>query len=525
MFRRYILRVLKPQIYKKNEKGVLALMFAVMLSVLMMLGMGAVDIAQSYLVQQRLASAVDTAALAAAASANDASLEARVIDFINANYDESAVGDVDFSQLKVTRNGDKILVEAVAVYTTIFLHYIGIDKIEVEVISEVQQEIKGVEVVLVLDYSGSMNNKVSGRRKYLILEDAVTSLITTVFDRVGDLTKVKIGLVPYDTMVNVGSYGLGEYPDGSYYDEPFVNNPLDLEYGTSNNSQWWGDVKEPAYPNDTEDNAWQMWDMYGAYEHQECYDPDTGILDTTGSCSVVQDDIDDRYNDIDDYLQDRADLYQQYCNWGYSSYCYWADYWVLADYYYDASNEDELRDAAYDYVLNQITVPKRTGSKMYLQPMVNDEALLLSRLNEYAPKNMTSGNLGMAWGWRVISPGFPFTEGATYCDPADYNCEWEKYIVVITDGQNNFGYGGDGTEETSNINTNNRFKEICDNIKDQTPITIYSIIFDINNSNVRNTYKYCASDASKFYEVSSANELIEVYERIGREISHLRLTK
>jgi hypothetical protein len=40
---------------------------------------------------------------------------------------------------------------------------------------------------------------------------------------------------------------------------------------------------------------------------------------------------------------------------------------------------------------------------------------------------------GLAWGWRVLSPSAPFTEGRPYNDPSD---PVRKVIVLMTDGEN-----------------------------------------------------------------------------------------
>ncbi len=38
---------------------------------------------------------------------------------------------------------------------------------------------------------------------------------------------------------------------------------------------------------------------------------------------------------------------------------------------------------------------------------------------------------GVMWGWRVLSPEPPFTEGKAYDDP-----ENDKFLIVMTDGEN-----------------------------------------------------------------------------------------
>ena len=41
---------------------------------------------------------------------------------------------------------------------------------------------------------------------------------------------------------------------------------------------------------------------------------------------------------------------------------------------------------------------------------------------------------GLMWGWRVVSPGLPYTEGKSFTDK-----EWRKVVVFMTDGDNDVG--------------------------------------------------------------------------------------
>ena len=50
---------------------------------------------------------------------------------------------------------------------------------------------------------------------------------------------------------------------------------------------------------------------------------------------------------------------------------------------------------------------------------------------------------GLAWGWRVISPGAPFTEGVPYDDP-----DTMKVIILLTGMANDVGGGGNGNYKT-----------------------------------------------------------------------------
>ena len=52
------------------------------------------------------------------------------------------------------------------------------------------------------------------------------------------------------------------------------------------------------------------------------------------------------------------------------------------------------------------------------------------------PRGNTVLPEGLAWGWRVLSPTVPFTQGAAYNDK-----KWRKVVVFMTDGENDVSNG------------------------------------------------------------------------------------
>lgn len=153
----------------------------------------------------------------------------------------------------------------------------------------------------------------------------------------------------------------------------------------------------------------------------------------------------------------------------------------------------------------------------------------------------TTGNLGMAWGWRVLSPQPPFTEGAAYNDT-----DWEKVVVMMTDGNNliwrynvsgnHFDSDYTGYERLDDMNLgttsrnaaktviNGRLEESCEAMK-QEGITIYTITFTSGiDSNTRDIYRRCASDESNYYNAPSQEDLRRTFSQIGAELSNLRLS-
>jgi len=245
----------------------------------------AVDSAQAYLVRARLTSAIDASALAAASTGSDDEdvIQERVEAFMEANYPEGRIGrkliiDSDLS-------GDQVTVTATARLDTSFMRVFGQKYVDVVATTIVQREVRGLEVVMVLDNTGSMttNNNIE------TLRTATTSFINILFESVDDPEYVRVGLVPYASSVNVGPYGLGEDEEGGIYDTGFVEPPEDdvyrnyyngmnpftgsdygiaeedLEYDPSEKGQWHGCVLADDYPLDTADHE-GPWEMY-RYDH------------------------------------------------------------------------------------------------------------------------------------------------------------------------------------------------------------------------------------------------------------------
>jgi hypothetical protein len=144
---------------------------------------------------------------------------------------------------------------------------------------------------------------------------------------------------------------------------------------------------------------------------------------------------------------------------------------------------------------------------------------------------------GLMWGWRVLSPGEPFTQGRSYGDP-----ENSKYLILMTDGENwhqatsnhnkssyhSFGYASRGrlgtTYTTSALVSQMNAKTLaaCQNAKD-TGIKVYTVAFRLSEGPTRTMLTQCASSAAEAYAASDGATLVRAFESIAREISQLRI--
>ena len=159
-------------------------------------------------------------------------------------------------------------------------------------------------------------------------------------------------------------------------------------------------------------------------------------------------------------------------------------------------------------------------------PMTSDQDALLARIAEMEPQGNTAGNVGMLWGYRMISPEPPFTEGADW-DSQD----WDKAVIMMTDGANTidsgssgYSYYGPGAKNNMTVDKmNDRFVEICDTLK-VNDVLIYTVTFYSNiDEDTKDYYRQCATDESKHYDAPTQEELIEVFEKISRELSNLHI--
>jgi len=473
----------KIRLYLLNISGVIAVTFGFTIPVIVSAVGVSVDMAQAYLVKARLGNALDAAALAGASSgsADSTEIQAIVDAFMDANYPDNRIGDVISVDADLV--GDELTVTATARLNTSFMKIFGYKTVDVDATTIVQREVRGLEVVMVLDNTGSMNtnNNIS------TLRTATRNFIEILFESVDDPEYVRVGLVPYASSVNVGPYGLGvdidDNPYGLNFVEPPVNdvyagyyngyNPWagnnyeidegDLEYNLSLKGQWHGCVEAEPYPLDVEDHE-GPWTMY---RHD--------------------------YNGFDPLVNGTC------CN---------------------CSNLDQGDGNCAD-VYNAAHGPNRSCPVQPIVPLTSDEDFLdIAALNMGAAGN-TLGNLGAVWGWRVLSPEEPFTEGSEYDDE-----EWDKVVLIMTDGINTVSpyYSAYGKANETNIDAtdlDDRLAETCTGMKAEN-ILIYTVTFDDGvDDDTKDLFRNCATSPSNYKDAPDQAELINVFEQIARELSNL----
>lgn len=504
----------KANILKRfiRETGAaIAIMFGVMAPLLVGITGMSIDYSQAYLIQQRLAQALDAAALAGAAAATEeGDIRARVLEFFAANYPEGELGTV-FEPV-ITVNGDEVVVSGTAQYQTLFLRVLGVMVIDVNATTVVQREVQGLEVVLVLDNTGSMseNNNIGA------LKTGTENFINIMFDATTQADFIRIGLVPYSNTVRVGRYGLGKTPANYTYGDgsTFVTLPAGVNYTTTHSSSagWYGCVVEhkadgyEATATHVSGSSGQLW-MDGSNWDGHGWSPTT-----TSNDPYDYDVLDNFEGPWDIYMFGKVISQNQYCDGsGYSS-----------SRCSNCTGSGGKCASTYCYCRN--STPNQGCPYAYITPLTSDRTALLAAVPTMTPDGNTLGNIGMAWGARVLSPEYPFEEAN------DWDNEyWKKAVIMMTDGDNteNGTYSSYWFTNKNNMSVtkfNDRFAETCEALKEKG-VTIYTVTFTSGiNDNTKDYYRNCASSEDQYFDAPSQEELIDVFERIARELSQLHIS-
>ncbi|MDG1996282.1 MAG: pilus assembly protein TadG-related protein [Emcibacteraceae bacterium] len=193
---------------KNNQSGSILIQSALTLvTTIAILGMG-VDMSMAYLYKSKLSSALDAAALAGAKSFHSTTRDAEITAFFNSNFDSSYLGG-SLNSLVITEVDSvtkTLSVSTDGTIDTIFMKILGFDSLDVAASAETTSKTTGLELVMILDATGSMRNTdgTSTTRMDSTIS-ASLSLVNSLFGSEATSPNLKISIVPYVTTVNIGA--------------------------------------------------------------------------------------------------------------------------------------------------------------------------------------------------------------------------------------------------------------------------------------------------------------------------------
>lgn len=146
-----------------------------------------------------------------------------------------------------------------------------------------------------------------------------------------------------------------------------------------------------------------------------------------------------------------------------------------------------------------------------IMPMSYDWTALSSKVDGMVAAGNTNITIGLQWAWQSLSQGAPLSAPAE-----DPNYKYEKAIILLTDGENTQNRW---SSNQSSIDT--RTQKACDNVK-AAGVKIYTVLVMDGNKTL---LKSCASDATKYFYLTSAAQIITTFDTIGTNLTKLRIAK
>ena len=182
-----------------------------------------------------------------------------------------------------------------------------------------------------------------------------------------------------------------------------------------------------------------------------------------------------------------------------------------------------------------------------IQPLTDNRNTLKSQIDGYTAVGSTAGQIGVGWGWYMVSPTFgSIFPSANRPDPYSTDGKLLKVVIIMTDGEFNTPYcngvvsgavsgSGSTTQHISCAATNgNPFAQavtMCTAMKSRN-IIIYTVGFDIGTGTggagvdtAREVMQQCATDPSHVYLPQNGSSLQDAFGAIGRSISQLRISR
>ena len=208
-----------------DQRGGVAPMFALAIVPIIGLVGAAVDYSRGNAARTAMQAALDATALMLsrdAAGMDPAQVAAKATSFFNAQFSRPEVTNAAGQRRAVSPQQGSFILDVTASGTvpTTFTRLLGQQKLDISSTAQVKWGVKKLELALVLDNTGSMANN----GKLTELKTASHNLLTTLQNAAKQLGDVKVAIIPFDKIVNIGTgyrgTGLGrlfgaQYPAGA----------------------------------------------------------------------------------------------------------------------------------------------------------------------------------------------------------------------------------------------------------------------------------------------------------------------
>jgi Flp pilus assembly protein TadG len=470
----------------REERANTAMIFAMTFVSLVSAAGAGIDLSRALVAKSRLASALDSAALAVGSTngLTNQQMTDLANQYFNANYPTGALGS--HNPVVVTPHGQSISLSVTGDIPTTLLQILQINKFDLAVNNEVIRSVTKLRVALVLDNTGSMTQTdATGTSKITALRTASHQLLTQLQNAAVNPGDVQVAIIPFAKDVNAGAASFNanwvRWTEWDSSVDPSGNASLTGSWST--NTVCTGSACTcTAYPtlNDTLGHNARTCSCTGSGSSKSCKTKTwvPNAHNTWSGCVMDRDQNKDTQNDTATIVDTTTLFPAEQYNYGSTStnYC---------------STLTSLMSLSYDW----------TG--------------LNTKIDAMQAGGGTNQTIGLAWGWQALSQGSPLM--APPIDPTIQNV-----IVLLSDGlntQDRWPANGNGVNTAPAVDA--RMALACTNAK-AANVMIYTVLVMSGNSTV---LQACATDQTKYFELTTAGQIVTAFNQIGTELANLHLSR
>jgi Flp pilus assembly protein TadG len=445
----------------------------------------ATDTARGYLVKAKLSQALDAAGLAGGKAFSTSNRDADIQMFFDANFPSGFMGAQIVGPIATIDDANqKILLTANATIDTTFMRVLGFEHLTVSSATEVTRENKALDLVLVFDVSGSMNDYVSGQRKIVAARNAATQLVNILFGSNQTSPLLRIGIVPFNSKVNVT------------YDGSAFNSALTTTHAA------------PTFVNPITHASQSV--LYFANN--------SPVPLLNAPASSWQGCVYSRFL-FDGIATDDADIFLGPYTAPQGSWSGWQP----------IGPEGEPTASPFTRCTGSVGGQECTKCGVLgITALKDTKSQILDAIDRLdVPDGGTNIPQGLGWGWRVLDQSAPFDEASL----GDQTIPRTRAVVLMTDGEN-CGASGDGYKAVFGLcsaaqpTMDDRLRQLATNLKDSGAY-LYTIQFGNAGTQQQQLMRDIASGPGNpyYHYAPSAGELAAAFEEIGNNLSQLRVSR
>jgi Flp pilus assembly protein TadG len=544
--------------FAAERRANVAITFGLALVPIMGLTGAAIDFSRANSVKAEMQTALDSTALMVsktAASLNASQVQSAAQDYFTALFTRPEANNVQINASYANNGGSSVVVSASADMATDFVGILGYKTITVTSSATAKWGSTRVRVALVLDNTGSM----ASAGKITALKTATTNLLTQLQNAATNDGDVYVSIVPFskDVSVNTAANVSADWIDWTDWSAPPASSMPGSNVGPGSSCPWssysngFGCTTSPAngsaststvpasgtyagYICPSMDNG-NKNALKGSIFYNGCYNSvGTTTTNTTtvgtgqwASCNGYSNCTCAGSGSSKACTQTKTTTGAPYThNWIANATSTWKG--CITDRGTTTAPSTPNYDQSVTAPVSgspDSAFPAEQYSYCTLESMgLNyDWTAMTSLVNQMTPDGSTNQPIGLVWGWQSLVGGGPFTVPAE-----DPNYQYQKVIILLSDGLNTqdrwYGNGSDTSTQVDHRMYDANGNGTCANIK-AAGITVYTIQVNTGGDPTSTLLQNCASDSTKFFLLTTANQIVTTFNAIGTNLTQLRIAQ